>query len=476
MSLSVPPGGQFLVANLSAPDNFGADGPGSRPDFLSDDYVRGIAATLWDGAPAYLYSEPFRIRQSQSVMIAEWLVSDRPPQLIEQLFLVSATTLLTVGDTTQIGAIGVLPNGDTIDVTDSLSFTTYRTSRIDVANVSIGGLVEGIAPGIVTITASNEGATAVARFTVTAQALTTNVEGYVQMQDGSAAVGAEVILSTGRATTSDLDGFFIFNDVVVPVENPTVSVRARAMIAGHTQTAFSGPLAAVSGGTTDAGILVLGEVNQSALVIWDVLNNGTALLVGALETAGFAVTLSSTSEVTYDGTNPDPRDFGVVVHLNGTTYATPMPVEGQLALVDYVNLGGGFIHGEWNAYEISIGRMLAMQDITLLQRFSGTCATTTLETIPSMSAHPVLTGIPASFTIDGAFNVGAARFFDSDVLMTAPGLGDAVVAREVSAGRVVGFAYAGNYDDGFCVNTPFSEPEILQLYVNAALWAVRALN
>ena len=65
-------------------------------------------------------------------------------------------------------------------------------------------------------------------------------------------------------------------------------------------------------------------------------------------------------------TNPSPDAFDVVIHLNGSTYSTQMPVTGQQALVDFVNDGGGYLGFEWSAYEVENNRMLAMQDLVLL--------------------------------------------------------------------------------------------------------------
>ncbi len=39
------PDGSFRIQNISAEDSFGPGGPGTRPDFLSDDFLRLVATT-----------------------------------------------------------------------------------------------------------------------------------------------------------------------------------------------------------------------------------------------------------------------------------------------------------------------------------------------------------------------------------------------------------------------------------------------
>src|SRR5512134_1592578 len=82
-----------------------------------------------------------------------------------------------------------------------------------------------------------------------------------------------------------------------------------------------------------------------------VLSDGeTASVEAAIEAAGYLVTVAPGLETAYAG-DPDPNEYCAVVHLNGETYATGMPVAGQTALQAYVDGGGGFVGMEWNSYE-----------------------------------------------------------------------------------------------------------------------------
>lgn len=206
---------------------------------------------------------------------------------------------------------------------------------------------------------------------------------------------------------------------------------------------------------------------QSCLLIYDVNNSNVTALSNALQSAGITVTLSSTSETGYDGTNPSPIGFSAVIHLNGLTYSTDMPVAGQNALVDYVqNRGGVFISGEWNAYEYLNGRMANMRDLILFNRSSGSTGTITYNTVVGMSGHPLLAGIPSGFSFAEGYNLGSINTFSSQpatVLMRDGGGNDAVAIRNFGNGIVVGFNHAANYSGTSCL----TNANIQQLYINA---------
>jgi hypothetical protein len=208
---------------------------------------------------------------------------------------------------------------------------------------------------------------------------------------------------------------------------------------------------------------------SNVLLIWDEINSNTTSLQNALIAAGNTVTLSATSETAYDGTNPALTGFDAVVHLNGTTYGTAMPIGGQNAILDFVlNQGKTYVTDEWSAYEADdAGTMAAMKEIIVLQRNSGFTASTTYSQVSSQASHPILAGVPTSFNLPVAGgNIGFARVYSSNqpaVLMTSTE-GDAVAVREFSnGGRAIGFQNAGNYNG----STVLSDVNIQKLYSNA---------
>jgi len=161
------------------------------------------------------------------------------------------------------------------------------------------------------------------------------------------------------------------------------------------------------------------------LVIWDDNNADVAALGQALGAAGMSVTLSPTSESSYDGTNPALGGFDAVVHLNGSTFGAgdEMPQAGQAALAAWTKGGGVFVAGEWNAYELSEGRMQDLDDLILLNYNGEFYNATTMVDIPAQSGHPILANVPSSIAVDSSFTQGQVRTFASNppvVLMEDP--------------------------------------------------------
>jgi hypothetical protein len=227
---------------------------------------------------------------------------------------------------------------------------------------------------------------------------------------------------------------------------------------------------------------VSGE-GPSVLILADTDVVSTTALANSLADAGLQVTVRPGPEYTWDGSNPSLSGFDIVVHLNGSTYEFSLSDAGQNALADFVANGGGFVGAKWNGYEYQ--PQLAN---LVLQGFGGdpagpeqTCGhcQITYEAVPAAAGHPVLAGLPASFsfTADG-HDAGPQIDFASNpstVLMRVPGGGPAVLAREFGAGRIVNFSFAPNYywDDLGNILDPvmLQDPTIQQLYINAVQWA-----
>ena len=264
--------------------------------------------------------------------------------------------------------------------------------------------------------------------------------------------------------------------------SPIAGANASSYATNNVQLADSGSqfscLVSNAYGTalsSQATLTVTTGLTSSVLLIWDINSGGTLALSNALATAGIAVTMSATAETGYNGVNPSPTAFSAVIHLNGTTYETDMPMAGQIALSNYVAGGGGYIQNEWDAYEFSVGRMARMRDLILFDRIElGIDGGVTLTNVPAQAGHPVLGGVPASFSIQTAFNFGPAHVFSINpvtILMRHHEY-DAVAVREFGLGRIVGFKHAGNYELSSGFNT-LSDANVQQLYINAVQWAGR---
>jgi hypothetical protein len=216
------------------------------------------------------------------------------------------------------------------------------------------------------------------------------------------------------------------------------------------------------------------------LILDDAEGVSTATLARSVAAAGFQVTSRLAPEYTWDGTNPALTGFAAVIHLNGATWNVPLPPSAQVALTSFVQNGGGFVGGQWNGYEATVSQT-AMPNL-VLQTYGftgreGECAGALCHpiysTIASQAGHPVLRGVPASFTFQAdGHHAGPMVSFATDpstVLMQTATGAPAVLVRKFGSGKVVNFSFAPNYGVGGAGQTLLDE-NVLRLYVNALYW------
>ena len=256
-TVQVRPYGSFRIPNISAADQFGLGGPGTRPDFLSDDFLRAIAIRTFNGLTQYAFSEPFQIKNGKTFIIGDLTITNFPPPFPESISITANPAVLTAIDqTTQLTVAGNLTNGNTADITQRAKWTIYRTSNSEIATVGQDGLVTAKGPGIAFITAINEGATAVVKITVVPGDPLTIVEGFVQFEDGTAVVDADVnIQPVDLSASTSLDGSFQVANV--PTEFVTISVRATKSTLDEFFVGSKQIATFVPEGITDAGITTL---------------------------------------------------------------------------------------------------------------------------------------------------------------------------------------------------------------------------
>ena len=263
-SAQVNPGGTFLIPNIAAPDQFGPDGPGSRPDLLSDSFLRLTGFSLAEGATRYLFSEPFQIRQSVPFEIDNLTVSDTPPPVPDSIRAVSEKSLLTFpGETSQITVTAKLANGQAKDISSREQWTVYRTSNPSVATVNKDGLVTAHGEGQVFITAVNEGTTAVTRLEV--RDLFTTISGVVRREEGLPAAGAIVTID-GQGLTAATGSDGTFSIVEVPTFSGPISLTVRFGPEGDAVGISVRDLTTVSGGITDIESVILPLTTVTGLV------------------------------------------------------------------------------------------------------------------------------------------------------------------------------------------------------------------
>jgi len=298
--------------------------------------------------------------------------------------------------------------------------------------------------------------------------LTTAI-GIVVDKSNAAVVGATVTC-LGLSGQSGADGAFFIPGL--PTINGAIRCGATFQANNQTLQGTSAAVAPVPGGTTNVGTIAIGVGN--ILLLADVSAPSTTALVNALTAAGKTVTVHA-PEYTWDTTNPALTDFSCVIHLDGATYGTPLPAQSQTALENFVSNGGGFIGSQWDGFERSQNIQTGMPNLVLQlwntpnSQNCGGC-NITYNRVPGQETHPVLAGVPFSFTFfaDGHDAGTAVQYTTnpSTVLMTVPAGGPAVLVRQFGNGRVVNFSWAPNYG----TTSTLLDPNVQKLYINAVNW------
>lgn len=212
--------GNFLLQNMSAPDAFGENGPGTPPDFVGDDFVRIIGIQSRRGTNVYGFSERFQVRQSAVYSLTDFTLAEGPPRQADRLTIASLNSSIPAGgEPIPLQVTATYADGTTADVTPRTAWTSYRVSNPALATLSPDGLLTPRAPGTVFVTAMNEAATAVRAFTIVdAQQPLTGVAGMVVDELGNPVAGARVVVEPleGIEGVTDAAGLFELRGVPIP--------------------------------------------------------------------------------------------------------------------------------------------------------------------------------------------------------------------------------------------------------------------
>jgi MBG domain-containing protein/trehalose utilization protein len=227
------------------------------------------------------------------------------------------------------------------------------------------------------------------------------------------------------------------------------------------------------------GVSQAGGEGVSVLILADTDAVATSALAASLADSGVQVTLRPAPENTWDGTNPSLNGFDVVIHLNGYTYDAPLSADAQSTLVSFVQNGGGFVGAQWNGYEPQANLASLVLQGQGWDPSDENCAgcTVTYQRLPAGEGHPVLAGLPASFSFTADGHDAAPAVESATALMQVPNGGPAVLVRDLGTGRVVNFSFAPNYPfddttlDGKHELVTLQDPMVQHLYLNAVRWA-----
>lgn len=254
--VQVNPDGTFRIPNIPAPDQFGPEGPGSRPDFLSDDFLRVTGFSTVNGKTRYAFSDPFQIKQGETFRVQNLTFTDLPPPLTSSIAVDVETPALTqIGQTTQLKVTAALADGSSKDVTPRTGWTVYRISNTNVATVGRDGLVTAVGRGMAFITVVNEGTTAVAQVDVSPGDELTTVSGFVQRVDGSPVVGIPVsLVGVSGAAVTQPNGSY---DIPGVATGFGISGAVAISNEGESVFGFVGELEPIGSGITDGGVITV---------------------------------------------------------------------------------------------------------------------------------------------------------------------------------------------------------------------------
>ena len=442
-----------------------------------DDNGMGIAA---DGSYVYLTTEHSSLNKFGTVgdsrlYIGQYLaiVDNKgiPPTAaivspVDGSTVIAGSTLpiiVNAKDDVAVAAVKFLVNGQVVFTGTSFPYRFNYTVPLTLTKLALSATAVDFG--------GNVGTAATVTVSVIPDPLTTAV-GNIVDKFGNLIAGATVTC-LGVSGQSGTNGAFSIPGL--PTVQGPIRCNATVVANGQTLRGSSGAFSPVPGGTTNVGQFVIGLGN--ILLLADVSAASTDALVAALTAAGNTVTVH-TPEFTWDTTNPPLAGFNCVVHLDGATYSTPLSSQSQTALESFVSNGGCFVGSQWDGFERATGIQTGMPDLVLQlwntgnDQDCGQCIVT-YNVVPGQQNHPVLAGVPPSFTFfaDGHGAATAVQYATnpSTILMTIPAGGPAILVRQFGSGRVVNFSWAPNYG----TTQTLLDPNVQKLYVNAVAWATQ---
>jgi formylglycine-generating enzyme required for sulfatase activity len=270
--IKVDKNGRFEFSNISVPDVFGAAGPGSPPDFVSDFPVRIAGVRRFGGVTRYVFSKPMYVRSGRTLRIgdADLTFTDTPIPLPESLTISAPRrTMTAIGQTVPLTVTSKQLGGGALDVTASSQWTTYRTSNAKIVNVNAEGVCTAVAPGTVFLTATNEGVSSVFQMDVSIGDPLTTVTGTVVGPGGAPAAGVSVTVSVdagGFSSTTLSNAAGMFSVPCVPTLDGGLCLSGYRTGGGQTSYFIAGGISPVPGGVTVTGTHTL-LLNDSAFVL-----------------------------------------------------------------------------------------------------------------------------------------------------------------------------------------------------------------
>lgn len=208
--------------------------------------------------------------------------------------------------------------------------------------------------------------------------------------------------------------------------------------------------------------LLLGAVSFSdaanVLLLGD--DDAESQVQTALQNAGHNVTYGGIY-YDWDGVNPNPNNFDVIVALDGYDYGYDFTVNAETAMTSFVARGCGLVFTEWTAYDVCSGYKSAaigqLMPVTMPDCSDyGTADTWTVLN----PAHPLTAGVPNSWSDTAQWSTVNAKP-GSTVLITGTSANPLLTYSTANGGTVIHI----NHDMTYTTDT--IDANALQLIVNA---------
>ncbi len=456
--------GLFVIPNITAPDQFGTGGPGSRPDFVADDVISVVGVANIDGQMKYATSGSFRVLNNGVAIVNSFTLSDTPPLFPKKLDLDAAASVLQPEATTQLAATAIQFDDTENDVTPVAAGTTYRVSSTDFITVDEAGVLTALQNGVAVVTASNQGVTSAKRVTIASDTISTTIEGFVRDAEGNPVAGVVVTTTAfGGTATTDANGFFT---LVLTLPSTTNFVTLVTTV-GEDEL-DSGLIPVVADGITDAGILaprlvlfsttVSGTVQredespvEGAAVFTSLGGQGLTNASGAFSfvlqgnvPSGGLPLLDVTARLTTEETTLSGQVTGLTIVPDGVTNAGAITIQETIALLypgarfPYGGTAQDIATGDINGDDLpdivvvtndSLNNVTTAALVSILNRGDGTFNSPNSIAIGALPADVTLKDMNDDTNLDAVF----AGFIDDSVFI-ALGNGDGTF------GEPVGFA------------------------------------
>lgn len=277
-TVAVSADGSFLVTNIPA----------------GQELLRVHVTCQNEGITLYGVSEFFPIQDSQTYDVQNVTLSPTPLATTVSLTAAVDDPILLIGETTQVNVTALLADGSEVDVTPRVNGTTYTSSNLGVLTVDQEGFAVAQGIGTSFVTTNNSGAAGTVRIDVVSQLLSTTVEGFVFLTDGTPVGGATVgviadLAGIATVTTGDptgADGSFAVQLPDVPAE-AVLTVSAFATLGGEVVAGSKLVGPPVPDGITDAGIVVVeSTITDGIARAFSVFNN---VLCDSADSRAFSV-------------------------------------------------------------------------------------------------------------------------------------------------------------------------------------------